>query len=210
MLSWFFRPTHTPPEYATPADKQCKHLGLVRFCLLGHKHVFTFFVHAAAWLCCHNLGEGHRATLSYGHRQGEMGVQYKGHEKELNFLWPKWPVSERFWPQHPPEKVYVGPFLCSFPGNEARFWVEDRKLMLKNSMCFFCPSNIPALCHRFARSGLRFRGLGTSAKKRNALTAGRTKKNGLQKTGPRSPFFPKPSQKFAKCKTVFGSSRWES
>ena len=41
-----------------------------------------------------------------------------GKNNKLSFLWPKWPFGTPFLIQNPPERIYVGPFLRSFPGNE--------------------------------------------------------------------------------------------
>ena len=68
-------------------------------------------------------------------------------------------------PKNPPEKVYVGPFFASFPGNEAHklffwgaqnggFWVGVKKFMLKKFMRFFGPL---FFCAKFCRWTLELR-----------------------------------------------------
>ena len=71
---------------------------------------------------------------------------------KLKFLWPKMArLRPPFRPKNPPEKVYVGPFLRPFPGNEAHKLFSKgpkwgvlgggQKVMLKKFMCFFGPLN---------------------------------------------------------------------
>ena len=53
---------------------------------------------------------------------------FKGTEKTINKTswWPKMArLGAHYHPKIPPKKVFVGPFLRSFPGNEAHklfFW----------------------------------------------------------------------------------------
>ena len=43
------------------------------------------------------------------------------------FCGPKWPVWDPLFDPKPLEKVYVGPFLGPFPGNEAHIFSGDPK-----------------------------------------------------------------------------------
>ena len=66
-------------------------------------------------------------------------------------------LGPRFWAQKSPEKVYVGPFLCPFPGNvmthinfflgaqNGAFGVGGKQFMLRKFMCFFCPLFVGSL-----------------------------------------------------------------